>query len=104
MSRPRKLLVVGEEPTGDEWKEIEAMRKDLEDKGMNVVKVLNYKDGPVKLIGKLKPEKVLHEVRLKIEEDGWHIQAPYYEHGTLAGFKLAKTGTQRDGRAWSAGT
>ena len=80
--------------------DVDASVEMLSNAGMEVVKVLSYKDGPTKYIAKICPGKQHHEVRRVLEESGWSIGSPYYSMGVLQGFKVTKVVAATDVSAW----
>lgn len=100
MKKYRKLPVVGEELTEDEWLEVEKMIDEIKEAGMNVSKILNYKEGSTKFIASIENGIKVADIRPRLESLGWKLLSPYYSHGKITGFKVAKDKEAKEVSAW----
>jgi hypothetical protein len=96
----RKIPVVGEELTEDDWLDVEGMINELKDVGMGVIKILNYKEGSTKFIAGLNNGIKMADIRPKLESSGWKLLSPYHARGKIVGFKVAKDREAKDVNAW----
>lgn len=96
----RNLTVVGEDILESEWPEVEEMAELVEECGMNIIKILNYKEGSTKFIAKLGSGESIQKVRTRLEDKEWRLGSPYYSHGRVIGFKVAKDRKAREVSPW----
>lgn len=97
----KNVTVVGEEITDSEWPEVEEMAKEIESCGVQIVKILNYKEGSIKFIAKLNGDS-LQNTRTKLEEKNWRVGAPYYSRSQIIGFKISRNKEGKDVNVWGA--
>lgn len=100
MSKYKSLTVVGEEIEDSEWEDVEKEIDEIKDAGMKVVKILNYKEGSTKYIASVMDGFQITAVRPELESLGWKLLSPYYSHGKIIGFKVAKDREAKDVSAW----
>lgn len=100
MSNCRSLPVVGEELNENDWINVEEMISEIDGAGMKVNKIINYKEGSTKFIAAVQEGQVLSSIRPKLESLGWKLLSPYYSHGKITGFKVAKDRESKDVSAW----
>lgn len=100
MSNYKSLTVVGEEVEDNDWEDIENEIDTIEDLGMRVIKILNYKEGSTKYIASIKDGHSVTQVRPVLESSGWKLLSPYYSHGKIIGFKVAKDRESKEMGTW----
>lgn len=100
MSKYKSLTVVGEEIEDSDWDKVEKEIDEIKEHGMRVIKILNYKEGSTKYIASVREGFQITKVRYNLESDGWKLLSPYYSHGKIIGFKVAKDREAKDVSAW----
>jgi hypothetical protein len=100
MSNYKSLTVVGEKIEDDFWPDVEKEIDEINESGMNVIKIINYKEGSTKYIASVSPGLRISKIRPKLELLGWKLLSPYYSHGKIIGFKVAKDRESKDVNAW----
>lgn len=100
MSKYKSLTVVGEEVEDSDWDDVEKEIDEIKNAGMKVVKILNYKEGSTKYIASVRDGFQITEIRPTLESMGWKLLSPYYSHGKIIGFKVAKDREAKDVSAW----
>lgn len=94
------LPIIGEPLTDEEEKEVETGVKFLQDAGMSVKKIINYKDGSTKYVASYDSDRDQYRVRKRIERDGWKVGSPYYLNGSVYGFRVSKEGPASQTNVW----
>ncbi len=82
------VKVVGGKIPDDEWERAENEMDDLEDLGLEVLKVLNFVDGPIKYVCLFNGGYPDDAAIKQIIENGWSVCPPYYSNGKISGFKV----------------
>jgi hypothetical protein len=100
VSKYKKLTVVGEEIEESEWEKVEKEIDEIEDAGMRVIKIINYKEGSTKYIAAMKGGFQMTDVRQELEAMRWKLLSPYYSHGEIVGFKVARDREAKDVSTW----
>ncbi len=100
MSKYKSLTVVGEMIEDSDWDDVEKEIDEIKGAGMKVVKILNYKEGSTKYIASVRNGFQITEIRPVLESMGWKLLSPYYSHGKIIGFKVAKDREAKDVSAW----
>lgn len=100
VSKYKNLTVVGEEIEDSEWEDVEDEIEEIQDAGMRVIKILNYKEGSTKYIASVKNGFNITSIRPTLESSGWKLLSPYYSNGKIIGFKVAKDREAGDVSNW----
>jgi len=84
------VKIVGGKIPDDRWEASEVEMDELEDMGLEVLKLLNFVGGAIKyvcLFGGGYPDS---DSVKRMEGKGWKIGPPYYSNGKISGFKVYK--------------
>ncbi len=90
MSKYRKLPIIGAPLAAERWPGVEQMAIAVEECGMEVIKILNFIEGSVKLIASPLEGETLEAVEERLSDGGFKMVSPYTSHGKIVGYKVVK--------------